>query len=128
MDKLSYSDWMLQNPMGTMLDYNNYANSGTGLYDSVMSGATDSSSMIPTVGYGANTNNTGGLFDGFSASGFNDVTQGAAGLYGMYQGHKMLGLYEDQVKDAQLNSAVNRNEIARRNTVRDNWSTAFQQA
>ncbi len=74
------------------------------------------------------SDSAGGLYDGFTAAGFNDVAQGLGGLYGMYQGHQMLGLYEDQVDDMKKNSALNRQEVARRNGVRDNWSTAFQGA
>ena len=125
MNKLSYSDWMTQNPMGTMLDYNSYANSGSGLYDSFA--GMDTSSMIPTAGYASNTPDSG-MFDGATAAGFNDTVQGLSGLYGMYQGHQMLGLYEDQVNDAKTNSARMRADMDRRDATRKEWGSAFQQA
>ena len=60
--------------------------------------------------------------DNFSAAGFSDVANGLGGLYGMYQGHKMLGLYEDQINDMKANSALNRSQVARSNRMKDTYN------
>jgi len=87
-----------------------------GLYDWMNSAYTGSTDAIS------------GATDGMTMAGFNDFAQGAGGLYGMFQGHKMLGLYEDQVKDARLNSARMRSDMDRRDKTREAWGTAFSNA
>jgi len=68
--------------------------------------------------------------DGFSntMSGMNDMVGAASGLYGMYQGNQMLGMYRDQVDDAKTNSARMRADMDRRDATRKEWGSAFQQA
>jgi len=75
-----------------------------------------------------NADSVGGLFDSFSAKGFADTVGGIGGLYQMYQGNKMLGLYGQQVADAKENSKLMRSEVARKNTTRDKWNSAFSSA
>jgi len=69
-----------------------------------------------------NGNSVDGLFDSFSASGFKDVTSGIAGLYGMYQGNKMLGLAEDDLNTRRQAYTDNKN---RRDNFERNTSQAF---
>ncbi len=132
---MSYSDYMRQNPMGTMDDYNNMANAGTGLYDSFA--GMDTSSMIPTAGYDSNgynatatnagydsainKNSVGGLFDNFSAAGFSDVASGLGGLYSMYQGNKMMKLAEQD-----MNLRKNAYQTSRRD--KDNFLSSTKSA
>jgi len=75
-----------------------------------------------------NGDSLSGMTDNWSAAGFKDIANGAAGLYGMYQGNKMLGLYEDQIDEAKRNGQVNRDEVTRRNNTRNEWNAALKRA
>ena len=70
----------------------------------------------------------GDTFDGITTSGVKDVMGGLGGLYQLYQGNKMLGLYEDQINNSK--TAMNRNiaDMDRRDRVRGNWNSAISNA
>ena len=69
-----------------------------------------------------NADSVGGLFNNFSAAGFKDVAGGLGGLYGMYQGHKMLGLAKD---DLNMRKTAYRDNRNRRNNFESNVSKSF---
>ena len=76
--KISYAEWMAQNPTGSVEEYNMYSNAGTGLLDNYMAGNmgtgnVDSFAGIEDTGIGADT----GLFDNWSGK---DMTMAGMGI------------------------------------------------
>ncbi len=107
-------------------------NGNDGLFTSFSNNGLDGLGQIDipemTVNSATDTTSQGGLFDGMTAGGFKDIAGGVGSIYQLYNSHKMLGLYEDQVK--QSKRALNRNikDMDRSDANRVAWGNAMSNA
>jgi len=100
-------------------------NTNDGLYTSATNNGYTAPTYTPsTSGIGSES---GGLFDSWSASGFNDIIGGVGGLYQMYQGHKFMGLAEDDMAMRQESYDAARADEDVRMANNKSYGSAFSQ-